>query len=237
MPPAGFRGGVRLAALMSGGKDSAYAAHLASSSGHDIACIVGALPESGENMVYHHPNAQHVALHAEAMGVPLVSFAAPAADGDALALALAEAVREHDIDGVVHGGISSAFQRDTFAAAAKSAGIQAIAPLWGHGGVAHLRALLAAQFRFVIVAVSAGGLGAEWLGVEVTDGAVHRLGRLAEEFGFDASFEGGEAETFVTECPLFARAIEIRGATATWDGYRGRFEIEDAALRAPCSTR
>jgi len=33
-------------------------------------------------------------------------------------------------------------------------------------------------------------------------------------------------------CPLYSRDVEIRRARASWDGYRGSLEIEDAALRA-----
>jgi diphthamide synthase (EF-2-diphthine--ammonia ligase) len=44
------------------------------------------------------------------------------------------------------------------------------------------------------------------------------------------NFEGGEAETFVIDCPLFFNSIKINEFTKNWDGYRGRFEIVDAEL-------
>ncbi|MDD9826105.1 MAG: diphthine--ammonia ligase [Thaumarchaeota archaeon] len=221
---------MRLAALVSGGKDGAYAAHVARMAGHEIACAVTALPASAEDMLWHHPNARHAALHARAMGVPLVEFGP--SGGAGLAGALREAAREHGVEGVVHGGLASAHQRDAFGAAASAAGMRAIAPLWGRGGVAYLREVIGAGFRFVVVSVSAGGLGPEWLGAEVTRERAEGIGRLAAEFGFEASFEGGEAETFVVSCPLYSRDVEIRRARASWDGYRGSLEIEDAALRA-----
>jgi len=56
------------------------------------------------------------------------------------------------------------------------------------------------------------------------------LETLSEKFGFNLNFEGGEAETFVIDCPLFFNAIKINKFTKNWDGYRGRFEIVDAEL-------
>ncbi|MBT8243019.1 MAG: ATP-binding protein, partial [Nitrosopumilus sp.] len=40
----------------------------------------------------------------------------------------------------------------------------------------------------------------------------------------------GEAETFVTNCPIFENSIKINQSKKSWDGYRGRFEIVDAEL-------
>lgn len=203
---------------------------MARADGHEIACAVTALPASGEDALWHHPNARHAALHAEAMGVPPVSF--EASGRGALVEALRGAAREHGAEGVVHGGLASAHQRDAFCAAASAAGLRALAPLWGRSGAEYLAELVGAGFRFVIVAVSAGGLGPEWLGAEVTRERAAEIGRLARRFGFEASFEGGEAETFVVSCPMYGRDVEIRHASATWDGCRGTFEIGDAALRA-----
>ncbi|KKL70694.1 hypothetical protein LCGC14_2102370, partial [marine sediment metagenome] len=52
----------------------------------------------------------------------------------------------------------------------------------------------------------------------------------SKKYGFNLSFEGGEAETFVTDCPLFSYPIKIVKSKKIWDGYRGRFEILDAEL-------
>jgi diphthamide synthase (EF-2-diphthine--ammonia ligase) len=56
------------------------------------------------------------------------------------------------------------------------------------------------------------------------------LKQLSEKFRFNLNFEGGEAETFVIDCPLFSNPIKINQYEKKWDGYRGRFEIVDAEL-------
>lgn len=224
---------MRLAALVSGGKDGMFAAHLARTAGHEIACILTAEPDSAESKLCHHPNTRHVSLQAESMRVPQIR--APAASGGeagAITESLAAAKEEHSVEGVVHGGILSGYQRAEFAGIAGRAGLQVLAPLWGAVQADYMRTLLASRFRFIMASVSADGLGESWLGREIDHGALDEILSRAERFGFNPSFEGGEAETFVLDCPLFERPIEVLRARVEWDGYRGTFEIEEARLGA-----
>lgn len=222
---------MRLAALVSGGKDSIFATYIAQMQGETISCIVTMSPESDESMLYHHPNTRHVQLQAESMRVPTIT-ADPALHDEQRALkdVLVRAKEKHGAEGVVHGGIRSAYQRDAFANAADAAGLEVLAPLWGRDELAYMAELVDAKFRTIITSVSADGLDEAWLGREITHDALAELGALSERFGFNPSFEGGEAETFVLDCPLFARPIEICSSKTHWDGYRGRFEILEASL-------
>jgi diphthamide synthase (EF-2-diphthine--ammonia ligase) len=68
------------------------------------------------------------------------------------------------------------------------------------------------------------------LGRKIGKEEIKELQNLSEKFGFNLNFEGGEAETFVLNCPLFSHSIEILKEEKSWDGYRGRFEILDARL-------
>ena len=58
-----------------------------------------------------------------------------------------------------------------------------------------------------------------------------KLDKLSVKYGFNINFEGGEAETFVINCPLFKNHISIKKSKIVWDGYRGRFEILEAELK------
>jgi diphthamide synthase (EF-2-diphthine--ammonia ligase) len=78
--------------------------------------------------------------------------------------------------------------------------------------------------------VTSAGLDETWLGREITRDDVKQLERLSTKHGFNLTFEGGEAETFVLDCPLFYSPIVIIKANKIWDGYRGRFEITEAVL-------
>ncbi len=236
--PGPARERLRLASLFSGGKDSAYAAYVARETGHDIACLVSLFGRSEESLLLHNPNIRWVWLQAEAMGnMPLVSDTIGSDDiqeeMDALESLLRVAKSEFGIQGVVHGGIRSKFQRSRFAQVCGDLGLKTVTPLWQErpeAASSYMRRLLDDGFDVIITAVSAGGLDGKWLGRRITHDSLDELLRLSKRHGFAPDFEGGEAETFVTYCPLFEHSISIGGHNTIWDGYRGRFEILDARL-------
>jgi uncharacterized protein (TIGR00290 family) len=90
--------------------------------------------------------------------------------------------------------------------------------------------LLDSKFEFIMTVVSSDGLDDSWLGKLIYKSDIDILKRLSQKFGFNLNFEGGEAETFVINCPLFTNSIKIIKSEKHWDGYRGRFEIVDAGL-------
>lgn len=225
---------MNLASLYSGGKDSAYSIFLARDGGHRIKCLLTAFPASEQSLLLHHPNIRWTRLQSESMRVPQVAVEAPS-DGTqdelaALERALSRAKDEYDIRGLVHGGMQSEFQKASFEALCETCGLEPVAPLWGIDPYQYMQDLTRRGFRYVITSVSSGGLDGSWLGRNITADDVEQLARLSARHGFNMNFEGGEAETFVTDCPLFSGPIEITRGASHWDGYRGRFEIVDARL-------
>ena len=65
--------------------------------------------------------------------------------------------------------------------------------------------------------------------ISVSDN-LEKLENLSKKYQFNLNFEGGEAETFVINCPLFKNKIKIIDSKKIWDGIRGRFEIVEAEL-------
>jgi diphthine-ammonia ligase len=143
---------------------------------------------------------------------------------------LIRAIDEYQIDGIVHGGIQSQFQKEKFENLCNKLNLKSITPLWHRDPLEYMNELTSSNFVFVITSVSSGGLDESWLGKIITSNDIANLYDLSQKFGFNLNFEGGEAETFVINCPLFSHAIEILHGEKIWDGYRGRFEIEDARL-------
>ncbi len=235
---------MRIAALFSGGKDSTFAIHAARMMGHSVVCLVTVRPASEDSRLLHHPNIGHTMLQAEAMGIPHVVVSVDAVGGgsgggdatdpkrevDAICDALSQARDDHGIDGVVHGGILSGFQRTLFGTACGRLGLEAVAPIWGEDQTLYMRRLVRERFVFIITSVTSDGLDGSWLGRPVTADGLAELERLSAKHSFNVSFEGGEAETFVVDCPLFSHPIRIDRASTRWDGYRGRFEILEAGL-------
>ncbi len=225
---------MKLASLFTGGKDSVYAICLAQEQGHDVACLLTVLPESEDSHLLHHPNLSWTRLQAESMDTPQMRARSASVRTDAelevLGDLLEKAKARFGIQGVVHGGIMSRFQREKFESLCRSHNLSLVSPVWGIPPGRYMRSLLDSNLVFIITAVSSDGLDDGWLGRTISGPDITLLEDLSRRFGFNMNFEGGEAETFVTDCPLFSHPVRINRARKVWDGYRGRFEIADAEL-------
>ncbi|MDC8438171.1 MAG: diphthine--ammonia ligase, partial [Candidatus Nitrosotenuis sp.] len=212
-----------LAALFSGGKDSTFAIWKAQKMGHKVRCLVTIMPHSEESHLLHHPNILHTALQAESMNIPQIIKRAKSDDAqeqlDLMTSALLEAKNLYSINGIVHGGILSEFQKNHFETVASSLGLYVVTPIWKTNQQQYMKELLESKFEFVISAVSCDGLDDSWLGRKITYDDLTKLEALSEKHKFNLSFEGGEAETFVVNCPLFDSAIKITDYKKHWDGY------------------
>lgn len=227
---------MNLAALFSGGKDSTYAIHAAQKMGHSVKCLVTILTISADSHLLHHQNIGLTALQAKSMGIPQILAISDSAETEKevglLRSSLQKARDEYKIDGVVHGGILSEFQKKNFEKIASDLNLQVISPIWKSDQAKYMDDLLEGGFEFVISSVSCDGLDDSWLGKKITRDDLAVLKKLAEKHGFNLSFEGGEAETFVTNCPLFSSPIKILESSKEWDGYRGIFEITQARINS-----
>jgi ABC transporter with metal-binding/Fe-S-binding domain ATP-binding protein len=226
---------MNLAALFSGGKDSTFSIYKAQSLGHDIKCLITILTSSADSHLLHHPNIKQTALQAQSMNIPQILVQSDSNDTqkelELIKKTLEKAKQDHKIEGIVHGGILSEFQKIQFENAAKSLGLQIVSPLWKKDQKQYMKELVDSGFEFIITAVSCDGLDDYWLGKKITKENLDTLIQKSEKHKFNLSFEGGEAETFVINCPLFARPIKIQDSKKDWDGYRGRFEIVQAKIQ------
>ena len=225
---------MKLASLFSGGKDSTFAIYKAKQDGHSIECLISAFPKSDESHLLHHPNISITSLQAKSMRIPQIVTRINSTDSqielEKLQNLLKKAKRDFGIDGIVHGGLFSDYQRIRFETIGNNLNLKVISPLWHIDQKNYLKELLDSKFKFIITSVSSAGLDETWLGKEITMDDVEQLERLSSKHGFNLTFEGGEAETFVLDCPLFYSPIVIMKANKIWDGYRGRFEITEAVL-------
>ena len=226
---------MKLVALFSGGKDSTFAIHRARKMGHDVKCLLTIMTLSENSHLLHHPNILATKPQAQSMGIPQILLESKSDNTqdelDLLKWGLEQAKKDHYVEGVVHGGILSEFQRAKFETISKDLGLQVIAPIWKQDQRQYMQELLGSGFEFVISAVSCDGLDESWVGKKITASDLQVLMEKSEKFKFNLSFEGGEAETFVVNCPLFSNPIEITQSQKFWDGYRGRFEILAAKMK------
>jgi len=225
---------MRLASLFSGGKDSTFAIYLAKNQGHEVVCLLSVFPKSEESHLLHHPNMAWTKLQSQSMNIPQLTINSLSDDPDdeltVLGNLLEIAKVQFNIEGLVHGGIKSKFQKDKFETLCSKHNLMSIAPLWDTEPLQYLNDLLDSGFNFIMTTVSSDGLDDSWLGKPILKSDIDVLKNLSEKYGFNLNFEGGEAETFVIDCPLFSNSIKIKKYQKIWDGYRGRFEIVDAEL-------
>ena len=226
---------MKLAALFSGGKDSTYAIHLAKKYGHTVDVLLTLYPHTDESHLLHYPNIQFTSLQAASMKIPQLTEQLTSTDSknesEALDKLILHAKENYSIEGVVHGGILSKYQKDSFSFRCEKNDLEIISPLWNNEPESYMNELLSENFEYIISSVSSDGLNDSWLGRTVTENDLIELKKLQRKFDFNLNFEGGEAETFVTNCPLFEKPLLIQDSTTEWDGYRGRFEILEAKLK------
>jgi ABC transporter with metal-binding/Fe-S-binding domain ATP-binding protein len=226
---------MKLAALFSGGKDSTYAIYLAKKLGHSVDVLLTLYPHSSESHLLHYPNIEFTQLQAESMKTPQLIEVISSDDSEneskKLNNLISLAKEKYSIDGIVHGGILSEYQKDNFSLICEKNQLKIISPLWNKEPESYMKELLNENFEYIISTVSSAGLNDSWLGRIIDKNGLDELQKLQKKFRFNLNFEGGEAETFVTNCPLFEKRLLIQDSTTEWDGYRGRFEILEAKLK------
>ena len=226
---------MKLAALFSGGKDSTYAIYLAKKLGHSVDVLLTLHPNSSKSHLLHYPNIKFTSLQSESMKIPQLIEKTTSDDSQneskKLNSLVSLAKEKYSIEGIVHGGILSKYQKDNFSIVCEQNQLEVISPLWNKNSESYMKELLDEKFEYIISTVSSDGLNDSWLGKIVDENGLDDLKKLHKKFGFNLNFEGGEAETFVINCPLFEKSLLIQDSTTEWDGYRGRFEILEMKLK------
>jgi ABC transporter with metal-binding/Fe-S-binding domain ATP-binding protein len=175
--------------------------------------------------MFHTENLHLVDRVAHHMGIPLTMRETQAHKEDELN-DLKSILEELNVEGVVSGAVASEYQRTRIEKICHSLDLKSFTPLWHKNQEMLLREIVDAGFRAVIVAVAAEGLGEEWLGREIDEACISDLLRIHEKHGINISGEGGEYETFIIDCPLYAQRIEIEKASILWEKNRGVLNIE-----------
>ncbi len=200
---------MKAVALCSGGKDSIFAIHVATMMGFDVGALLTVIPKHDSPMLFHKPFAPYVSLQAESMGIEWVSTEVwrEGEEEHALLRVLRDGMRSTGATHLVVGALLSDYQRIRFALVAEKVGLRIVAPLWRKDQARYMRELIDAGVEAMITSVSVHGLPLEWLGRVIDRELVEEIIARARRYGFNPAFEGGEAETFVVNAPLFRKRI------------------------------
>jgi len=222
---------LRLAALVSGGKDSMLALHHAVWDGHEIAYLITAFPERADSWMFHVPNLHIMPLISRALSIPLIK-APTSGIKEREVEELKAFLVKLDVDGVVSGAVASRYQKERIDRLCYELGLESLAPLWGRDELSVLEEIVELGFEVIFVGVFAYGLDASWLGKPLDEQAISDLLALRERYGISLVGEGGEYETLVLDAPLYKAKLEVMKARKTWDPLRlsGVLEILEARL-------
>jgi uncharacterized protein (TIGR00290 family) len=162
---------MKVAVLFSGGKDSTYSIYKAKESGHQVECVATIFPQSYESELLHYPNIQLTKLQAETMNLPQISIEVdstnPNSEESTLEEIISRAKENFNVEGIVHGGILSEFQRKRFEQVSNNLGVTLISPLWKQNQKEYMKNLLKLKFHFLIISATSGGLDESWLGKKI----------------------------------------------------------------------
>ena len=95
--------------------------------------------------------------------------------------------------------------------------MKSFSPLWRKTPEKLLEEMINTGFEIMIVSVSAEGIGKEFLGRIIDKECINDLKKLSKKYGIHPAFEGGEAETFVLNCPLFKKGLKVNKTKTIWD--------------------
>jgi diphthine-ammonia ligase len=225
------RDAVAATALVSGGKDSIYAAYLCDSQGWPVDELVTLEPRDADSMLFHTPNLAMVPLQAEAWGkrhrVVDVRGSGEAAELEAL---------ERGLSGprgpIVTGAIESSYQWSRLLRVADRVGRRLYAPLWRVDPARVVRGEISAGLDIRFVHLAAEPLPPELLGERLD------LLRLAELVKLSATVrrvhlagEGGEYETVVVDAPFFRSRLELDEVERRVEPATARLVVRRAHLK------
>jgi ABC transporter with metal-binding/Fe-S-binding domain ATP-binding protein len=227
---------LRVASLVSGGKDSALALYRGMRQGHEIEYLVTIVPEKEDSWMFHYPNINLVDLFAEAADIPLYKGKTKGIKEVELE-DLKHLLEKLDVKGIISGAVSSEYQKTRIERICKELQLASITPLWHEDPVKLLRELVDLNFETIIVGVYAYGFTREWLGKSIDRETIDELIQLNREHQISIVGEGGEYETLVLDAPFFKKKIKLLKVEKTWEGQSGYISVKDATVVDKASTR
>lgn len=215
---------MKVAGLLSGGKDSVYATSIAQQYGWEITNLISLIPENTESWMFHSVNTHMTSVIAECMEIPLVQKKTQGQKEEEL-IDLQNILAELDIDGVISGALASEYQRTRIEKICYELNLKSFTPLWHKKQKTILTDQLNAGLTTIIVGVSAYGFDETWLGRIIDKKCIDELIKLEKKYQINIAGEGGEFETLVTNAPFFKKRIIIEETQKEWHRDNGRLHI------------
>lgn len=224
---------MKLAILLSGGKDSVYAGYLAKTKyKHNIACAVSIASKNKHSYMFHTPSISKVKFQAEAMNLPIIiqeTSGKKESELKDLERSISYAKTKYGIQGIITGAIQSVYQSSRIQKICNKLKIEVFNPLWQVSEEEYLNDLIKNKFKIILTGVFAFPLGKSWLGKKIDKKFIAEIKEMNKRYKISMIGEGGEFETFVLNCPLFKKELKIKSSEDLKEGensWRRELEIE-----------
>lgn len=221
---------MKLATLLSGGKDSVYSIYIAQSKGWNVVSTLTMAPLNSESWMFHYPNPEIAKAQSRLMGIPNTTVEIPGKkeeEIEKLREPLKELKESKEIQGIISGAIESEYQKSRLDYIGEDLELRTFSPLWRKNPYKLMKEQIESSFRYIITQVSSGGLDKTWLGREIDMDTLEELKKLKQEIGLHVAGEGGEYEVSVLEAPIFNGKIVIEDAEKKMESRnRGVYDIK-----------
>lgn len=217
-----------IACLFSGGKDSTLALHKVHEQGKDVELLITMVSENDFSYMFHKPNINLSSLQAEALQIKQVIYQTKGEKEKELD-DIEKSLKENGVTELVTGAVASVYQKDRIEKICERLSIKAISPIWHIDPMEELNEL-SKNYSVIVTQVAAEGFDESFLGAQINEQMINKLKKINEKYRINMLFEGGEAESFVIDAPLFKKKIVITKSRIEWSGSVGRYLIDEAHL-------
>ena len=219
-----------VAILYSGGKDSTFAIQNARQKGWNIKYLVSVKPSGKECYLFHYATVEQTKEIAKMLGYLHFYIKCNVADPAKEAMLIKELVEKnqakHRVDAVILGG--TGLQETQLKSIQKSLRPLKIDVFAMHASEEHdllIEQMLNEGYEILITQIASDGLK-DWLGKKITKENFSQLRKDSIKYGFHIGFEGGYADTLVTDCPMFTKRLSISETSIIFeDDYCGHVVI------------
>ncbi|MBI1935399.1 diphthine--ammonia ligase [Candidatus Woesearchaeota archaeon] len=219
-----------VAVLYSGGKDSTFAIQHSLDKGWNIKYLISVKPTRKDCFLFHFATVEQTKELAKMLNIPhfyvKCTVADPVKEADIVKAVVEKNQKKMPVEAVVLGGTGlQETQLKSIQNALRPLKVEAFA---SHAGEEHdlvMEQMLNNGYEILITQIASDGLKG-WLGKKITRENFSQLKKDSIKYGFHIGFEGGYADTFVTDCPLFTKRLVVEDMSMIFeDNYCGHVVI------------
>ena len=218
--------------LFSGGKDSTLALYKALENGDNVQYLLSMESKNSSSYMFHVPNISLTDLIAEAINIPHIKGKTNGIKEDELEDLKRELtfLKKKGVECIYTGALYSNYQKSRIEKIGEELSMDVISPFWHVDEEEYMKMIVDLGFDVIICGVSAYGLDESFLGRHIDYDLIEKIKTISQDVPINLAFEGGEAETFVLDGPIFQKRIKILKADIDWHFDNGTYIITDAIL-------